>query len=168
MSRLFSCTVILGYFDSRLFTFPPFWIFKKLLFLWHWYPICSILWGFGFFVSFTSIKKQSSGSCLLSSLFYFISWPAVIPLRIGSEGRTNSLCLLGFLDFANSVLLLSDPGMFEQPGKPGKERWVPTGTASVFLQHTQDLGSRHCRLAPSSLCLPCWKGDWEAPVDWHF
>lgn len=93
------------YFSSLL-------IFLKLLFLWHWHPVCSVPWGFGvFFLSFTSIKKQSSGSCLLC-LFYFITWPALITIESRWGGRMNSSCLLGFRDFVSSVLLPLDPGMF--------------------------------------------------------
>lgn len=164
MSRLFSFTVILGYFNSRLFTFPPFKIFKNYYFcdIGIWFaPFPEVL---GFFVFFIH-KEAELWELFALPLLLYLTTCKWLPLRVGDEGRTNSLYLLGLLNFGNSVLLFSDPGMFEQPGK---ERWAPTGTAGVFLQHTQDPDMRRCRLAPSLLCLPCWRGDWEAPVDWHF
>lgn len=96
--------------------------------------------------------------CPSFTLSHDLQW---LPLRVGGEGRTNSLCLLGFHDFGKSVLLFSDPGMF---GQPGKERWVPTGTAGIFLQHTQDPGSRCCRHLPAHSA--CHAGGGTGKLRW--
>jgi len=42
--------------------------------------------------------------------------------------------------------------------QPGKARWVPTGTAGVFLRQNQDPGSSCSGLAPGLCCLSRWSG----------
>lgn len=144
--------------------FLPFNFFKITIFV---TLACSLLHSLGFwwvFLSFTSIKKQSSGSCLLC-LFYFITRPALITIESRWWGRTNSSCLLGFHDFVSSVLLPLDPGMFEQPGK---ERWVPLAQQVYFSSTSRTLAADAAGWLPAhSACHAGW-GDWEAPVDWHF
>lgn len=77
----------------------------------------------------------------------------------------DSLRLLGFHDFGNSVLFLSDPGMFEQPGK---ERWVPTAQQVYFSSTPRTLAADAAGWLPAHSACHAEGGDWEAPEDWHF